>query len=120
MHKKQVEQLVNIKDTIWNELDKDYGLMLVDCNVMRNAEISMMYSLNAEKIDINEENLQKVIEEKIKKFEKSLNNEESICLQARLKGSKTDEFMVPFLKLNGKIHKMNVEEIKNRDVFPYV
>ena len=116
LHKKQVEQLVNIKDTIWNELDKDYGLMLVDCNVMRNAEISMMYSLNAEKIDINEENLQKVIEEKIKKFEKSLNNEESICLQARLKGSKTDEFMVPFLKLNGKIHKMNVEEIKNKDV----
>ena len=118
MRAQDIKLSTEIPGAVFVLADKNYGMSLIPVETMLQAETDMLKELDAKKIESDSKEITSVVEERIRKFEKSL------CLGARhhVDSMDTDRFArpseikVPFLKLNAKLHKMKSEDINDKNL----
>ena len=115
---KDITTCTEIPGAVFILADKNYGMTLLPIDTMVSAEENMLEELKARKVNSNCEEIVKIMESKIRKFEKSN------CLQARqhldsLEINRFDrplKIKMPFLKLNAKIHKLSSKDITEKNL----
>ena len=113
-----LEDRIDVPGAVFNQLDKNYGIALIPVSDMILAEIKMLKEMKGVKIDLEDQQVIKIVEEKIMKFENSLSEPEKEYLNNITinRNYKPEKIKLPFLKLNAKLHKLNKDQIETKQV----
>ena len=68
---KDIKNSTEIPGAVFILADKNYGMTLLPIETMVSAEVNMLEELKAKKLESNCDEIVKIVETKIKKFEKS-------------------------------------------------
>ena len=115
---KDIKLSAEIPGAVFVLADKNYGMSLIPVETMIQAETNMLKELDAKMINSDSKEIISTVEERIRKFEKSL------YLGARQhldsmdfdRFARPSEIKVPFLKLNAKLHKMKSVDINDKNL----
>lgn len=77
---------MNLANAVYSEADKNLGVALVSCEILRKAQVKMMFELGGVKIKMDKNVLKIFLNDIVTKFEGSLEAADkavidSICLQ---------------------------------------
>ena len=100
------------------EADKGMGIVLLDVNKLATADRLMVRELGGTECDEKtSEDVTEAIRRKVENFESSAGVDAKKFLNTYYDGrmDKYEESMTPFLKLRPKLHKMNHDELKQRN-----
>ena len=112
-----INDAIEIPGVIFVLADKNYGITLLPIESVVEAEKNMLEELKAHKIRYNSCEITQFVETKIRLFEKSL----PLVARQYVDGMEINRFLrpreikLPFLKLNAKIHKMNLNVILTKN-----
>ena len=113
----KLHNILNIKEHIWNEADKNLGFILLPCSKMVEAEKEMRTKLVAEMDGRSSDEIIEAVDQEAIKFESRLGSQQLGILESFMHTRRIikPEVKIPFLKLNGKIQKLSQKEIAEKD-----
>ena len=115
----QVKKEMNLANAVYSEADKNLGVALVSCEILRKAQVKMMFELGGVKIKMDKNVLKIFLNDIVTKFEGSLEAADKAVIDSimspdnRRLGVKETE--IPYLKLNIKMHKLGSQDLRNKD-----
>ena len=117
---KEAREELEMEEVMYSEGDKNLGLSLIPCSELKRAQHDMMTELGGEKTDASSMDINKMLEEKVKRFESSLGVEEKKRITKIMPKVEREiilsEARIPYLKLNMKIHKLSGTQMKDSDL----
>ena len=113
-----VEGVDEVVKSVFSEADKNYGTVLIECKDIAEAEKRVLRELGGHRVDLNVDEALDAIDKKLLEFEVNLKPEQILALNSiqSERRKPREKVVLPFVRLNCKIHKATKEDLENRNV----
>ena len=115
---KSIDSMKNvsvIEGCLWNHIDKNRGLLLLEASDVLKAEREMMTKMEAVLVCKEPEEILEELREKERLLRCGFGKEQKKYMKD-FKLMRKDKAKFPFMKIQAKIHKLSKEQIENKDV----